>query len=77
MKVARKFVYPEKGKCPVPPLHAKWNNPDEVADMLYIQTIPDLLSSDQDIQYVSPPGHYEYCMIKMASFMGHLGRSTG
>lgn len=31
-------------------MHAKWNSPDEVVDMLYMQAILDLLYSDQDIQ---------------------------
>jgi len=42
MKVARKFVYPEEGNCPV------LCTQSEVADMLYMQATLDLLYSDQD-----------------------------
>ena len=33
-----KLVYPEKENCPSSPVNAKWNYPDEAADMLYTQT---------------------------------------
>lgn len=30
-------VYPERGHFSIPPINAKWNTPDEAADMLPIQ----------------------------------------
>lgn len=41
IKATIRSVYPQKGDSPPPPISAKWNTPDEAADMLDIQTTLD------------------------------------
>lgn len=41
VKAIVKFVYPEKGNGPSPPLNAKWHSIRDIADKLHTQTILD------------------------------------
>ena len=41
IKATIRSVYPQKGDSPPLPINAKWNNPDEAANMPDIQTILD------------------------------------
>lgn len=48
-----KFMYPETGDCP--PINAKWNSPEGVADMLLMKAMLEGHFEDRDIHLLSMP----------------------
>lgn len=55
IKVTARTVYTEMSDCPIPPLNAKCNAPDEAIDMLPMQTMWDWLSHNWDIHPLNMP----------------------
>lgn len=53
IKASLRSVYTEKGHYPIPPIKAKWNVPDEAADMLHMHAMWDWLYDDRDIHLLN------------------------